>query len=509
MRPASVPLVRLRPSMLACLVSAALVGLPVQAAESGTSLTVYSSMAAGTPRPDLSRTGGRGDAVPGYAIVRQDRDVQLAEGRNTVRIVDVAALIDPTTVTFQSLTDPKSATVLEQNFQFDLVSQEKLLQRYLDRSVTVDQVRGDGVVSFNGTLLSTTGGIVIRTPDGSVQTLNGNSGVRLPELPGGLITRPTLVWDVQSSRAGNHRTRISYETRGVTWWADYNVTYAEAPGSGACRLDIGSWVTLVNQSGASYTDAALKLIAGDVQRVTPRPRQAAPAAARAMTSEMRTDGFQEKAFFEYHLYTLGRNTTLPDNSTKQIELFPAARGVACEKMLVFSVDSPVYGGGPYTDRGFGTQQPGKTAVYLEFRNASDNNMGMPLPAGRMRVSKEDPADKSLEFVGEDAIGHTPRNEKVRIGVGSSFDVVGERRQVSFNVDSSRRMITEEIEVRVRNQKKEPAAVAVRENLYRWTNWQITQKSHDYQKLDARTMQFPVKLAAGAEAVVRYTVQYTW
>ena len=136
-------------------------------------------------------------------------------------------------------------------------------------------------------------------------------------------------------------------------------------------------------------------------------------------------------------------------------------------------------------------------------------MGMPLPAGRMRVSKEDPADKSLEFVGEDAIGHTPRNEKVRIGVGSSFDVVGERRQVSFNVDSSRRMITEEIEVRVRNQKKEPAAVAVRENLYRWTNWQITQKSHDYQKLDARTMQFPVKLAAGAEAVVRYTVQYTW
>ena len=295
----------------------------------------------------------------------------------------------------------------------------------------------------------------------------------------------------------------------MTWWADYNVTYSEAANSGACRLDIGSWVTLVNQSGASYTDAALKLIAGEVQRVSNRPRPAAPAAARAMVSEMRADGFQEKAFFEYHLYTLGRTTTLPDNSTKQIELFPAARGVACEKTLVFSVDNPGYGGGPYTDRAFGTQQPGKTAVYLEFRNAADNNMGMPLPAGRMRVSKEDPADKSLEFVGEDAIGHTPRNEKVRIGVGNSFDVVGDRKQVNFTVDSSRRMITEEIEVRVRNQKKEPAAVSVRENLYRWTNWQITQKSHDYQKLDARTMQFPVKLAAGAEAVVRYTVQYTW
>lgn len=476
-------------------------------AEPATSLTVYSSLAPGQPRPDLFRAGGRPDGVPGYAIVRDERDVNLTDGRNAIRISDVAALMDPTTVTFQSLTDAKSATVLEQNFQFDLVSQDKLLQRYLDRNVTVEQVRGDSVASFTGTLLSTTGSLVLRLPDGSIQTLPGSAGVRLPELPGGLITRPTLVWDVQSNRPGTHRARITYETRGVTWWADYNVTYSDAAGTG-CRMDIGAWVTLVNQSGATYRDALLKLIAGDVQRMAPRARPS-PTVARAMMAEAVSDGFSEKSFFEYHLYTLGRRTTLPDNSTKQIELFPAARGVACEKTLVFSATAPVYGGGPYTDRNLGTQTPGKTSVFLEFKNTAANNMGMPLPAGRMRVSKEDPADKALEFVGEDAIGHTPRNETVRIGVGSAFDIPGERRQVSFSVDSARRTMTEEIEIRVRNQKQEAATILVREPLYRWTNWQVQQKTHEFQKLDARTIQFPLKLAAGAEGVVRYTVLYTW
>ncbi len=363
-----------------------------------------------------------------------------------------------------------------------------------------------------GTLLSTAGGITLRRDDGGIQTLPHNAGVRLPELPGGLITRPTLVWDVAASRAGAHKTRVSYQASGITWWADYNLTYAEGRDANSCRLDVGAWVSIINQSGAGYTDAKLKLVAGDVQKVATTGRVYPEAlAARAAVAEDRAQGFQEKAFFEYHLYTLGRPTTLPDNSTKQIELFPVARRVPCEKTLVYYGAVPAYGFGPnpVTDRNYGTATNRKVDVYLGFRNAEQNHMGMPLPAGRIRVNKTDPADGTLEFIGEDAIDHTPKNEKVMIRLGSAFDVVGERRQLHFTVDTSRKNMTEEVEVKVRNHKKEPVTVIVKENLYRWTNWQITAKTHDFEKQDARTVHFPVKIAAGDEATVRYTVYYSW
>jgi len=501
-------------SVLAIAVAATLSSIGTAAAQesAGTNaLTIYSTARPGAVSPELYRNSGSGQTVPGYAVVRQERSIALNRGRNTVRFTDVAALIDPTTVGFESLTDPAHTRVVEQNFQFDLVNNQKLLQKYIDRSITVDQVRGNGVESFTGTLLSTSGGLVLRAPDGSIQTLPNNAGVKLPELPGGLITRPTLVWDVSAQRAGAHKTRVSYQTTGITWWADYNVTYSDGANANACKLDVGAWVSILNQSGASYPDARLKLVAGDVQRVTPQGRvYPAPTAARAMALEDKAAGFAEKAFFEYHLYTLGRATTLPDNSTKQIELFAAARAVPCEKTLVYyGAAGYGYGGGPVTDRNYGTQSNKKVDVYLGFKNAKENNMGMPLPSGRIRVSKLDDADKMLEFIGEDTIDHTPKNEKVLIKLGSAFDVVGERRQVNFSVDTSRRTITEEIEIKLRNQKTEPVTVIVKENLYRWVNWQITHKTHDFEKTDSRTIHFPVKVAAGGEATVNYTVRYTW
>ncbi len=484
---------------------------PAPAAHGGDALTIYSSARPGAVPPELYRNGGRGQPIPGYAVVRNERELTLNRGRNTVRFTDVAALIDPTTVTFESLTDAAATSVVEQNFQFDLVNTDKLMQKYVDRSISVDQIRGTGVESFNGTLLSTAGGLTLRREDGTLQILPHNTGVRLPELPGGLITRPTLVWDVSAQRAGAHRTRVSYQTSGITWWADYNLTYAEGKNANACRLDVGAWVSILNQSGASYPEARLKLVAGDVQRATPQGRVLPQTAQRAMAMEDRAAGFEQKAFFEYHLYTLGRSTTLPDNSTKQIELFPVARGVTCEKTLVYYGATPIYGYGPdpVTDRNFGTQGNKKVDVYISFRNAAVNNMGMPLPAGRIRVSKLDEADKTLEFIGEDAIEHTPANEKVLIKLGSAFDVVGERRQLNFSVDKSRRIMTEEIEVKLRNQKKEALTVIVKENLYRWVNWQITAKTHEFEKQDARTVHFPVKVAPGGESVVRYTVNYSW
>ena len=498
-------------SLTALAVAAALTALPSDA-RAGDALTIYSNARPGAVAPELYRHGNRGQPLPGYAMVRHERELQLARGRNTVRFTDVAALIDPTTVTFESLTDAAGTSVIEQNFQFDLVSTEKLLRKYIDRAITVDQVRGTSVESFEGVLLSTTGGMTLRREDGSIQTLPHNAGVRLPELPGGLITRPTLVWDVAASRAGSHKTRVSYQASGITWWADYNVTYAEGRNANACRLDIGAWVSIINQSGAGYTDAKLKLVAGDVQKVAPTGRiYPAGVAARAQAMEERAPGFEEKAFFEYHLYTLGRPTTLPDNSTKQIELFPVARRVPCEKTLVYYGAVPAYGFGPnpVTDRGYGVTTNRKVDVYLGFRNTEQNRMGVPLPAGRIRVNKADPADGTLEFIGEDAIDHTPRNENVKIRLGSAFDVVGERRQVHFTVDTSRKNMTEEIEVKLRNQKKEPVTVIVKENLYRWVNWQITAKTHDFEKQDARTVHFPLKIAAGGETVLRYTAHYSW
>ena len=479
----------------------------------GNALTIYSTAQPGAISPELYRSGGRGQAIPGYAVVRHEREIALNRGRNSVRFTDVAAYIDPTTVMFASLTDPAGTSVVEQNFQFDLVNQAKLLEKYIDRTIKVDQVRGQGVETFSGTLLSTAGGMILKRDDGTVQLLPHNAGVTLPSLPGGLITRPTLVWDLSAKQPGTHRTRVSYQTTGITWWTDYNLTYSDGSNANSCKLDVGAWVSIINQSGASYPDAKLKLIAGDVQRARLPGRGDAPrSVAKLAAREEKDNGFAEKAFFEYHLYTLGRPTTLPDNSTKQIELFPAARSVPCEKTLVYYGLTPGYYGhsaSPLTDRNYGVQSNRKVDVYLGFRNAADHNMGVPLPAGRIRVSKLDAADKTLEFIGEDTIDHTPKNEKVLIRLGSAFDVVGERRQVDFRVDTSRKTMGEDIEIKLRNQKKEPVTVIVKENLYRWVNWQITSKSHDFDKQDARTVHFPVKIAAGGEVTLRYSVQYTW
>lgn len=505
----------IKTAVAAALVATSATGQDVssQTPPPATALTIYSNAAPGSISADAYRSPGRG-AVPGYAVIRQERDMEFVKGRNAVRFTDVAALIDPTTVAFESMTDAKGTTVLEQNYQFDLVSTEKLLQKYVDRSIAVDQVRGQTTESFNGTLLSTQGGIVLRREDGGVQILPHNAGVRLPALPGGLITRPTLVWDVAAQRSGAHRTRVSYQTQGLTWWSDYNVVYSEGATANACRLDVGAWVSIVNQSGASYADSRLKLVAGDVHRARP----SAPASlaivkqSRADVAAERDAGFAEKSFFEYHLYTLGRTTTLPDNSTKQIELFPAARRVPCEKTLVYYGAPSGYRGflsSPATDRNYGVESNRKVDVYLQFKNVEANNMGMPLPAGRVRVSKLDPADQTLEFIGEDLIDHTPRNESLLLKLGSAFDVVGERRQVDFKIDTTRKTMTEEIEVKLRNQKKEKVEVMVKENLYRWVNWNIGQRSHEFRKEDSRTVVFPVTVAPGAEVTVRYTVQYSW
>ncbi|MEZ5531693.1 MAG: hypothetical protein R3E69_04865 [Steroidobacteraceae bacterium] len=480
----------------------------------GTSITIYSSAQPGGVPAEFYRPlpgGGvpNGMAVPGYAMVRDMRTMQLAAGRSSVRYTDVAALIDPTTVSFQSLTDP-ATRVLEQNYQFDLIGMDKLLARYVDRPVTVDRPGRDAGPPTSGTLLSATDGLVVRGADGSIHALREYGAVHFSELPGGLITRPTLVWDIDAARGGPHRVRVTYQTGGITWWADYNLVFNEGKDANSGTIDLGAWVSIVNQSGASYDDARLKLIAGDVQRVAPPQRVYLQKRAMEMAAADAGTGFEEKAFFEFHLYTLGRRTTLPNNSTKQLELFDEAKAIPAKKLLVY-YGAPDFGafGGPYLDRDYGTAANRKVDVYLEFRNDKAKGLGIPLPAGRVRVAKLDAADDSLEFIGEDVIDHTPKDEDVRIKLGSAFDVVGERRQVDFSIDTKARTMEEEIEVKVRNHKSEPVDVLVRETLFRWSGWTIVSKSHDYVKEDARTIHFPIRVAKDGESIVRYRVRYHW
>ncbi len=471
------------------------------------SITIYSSMQAGAVSPDLYRPVSgrqRGGQVPGYAIIRHDRSYDIEKGEHTLRVTDVAALIDPTTVTFSSLDEP-GTRVLEQSFQFDLVSQARLLQRYLGQRVTVEQPRGDQLDLAEGILLGAGDGLTLQMDDGSVQAIRNYGNIRFSQLPGGLITKPTLEWMLDSPARGSQETRISYETKGMTWWTDYNIIYDESRG---CSMDLSAWVSIINQSGASFNDAKLKLIAGDVNRAERKQPRRNVVYQVAMAEG--STGFVEKSFFEYHLYTLGRRTSLPDKSTKQIQLMPAAQGIECAKELVFAptLSMPYYGQ-QQLGQEYGRFGNGDINVYLRFSNEKSQQLGIPLPAGRIRVNQLDPADGSLEFIGEDVIDHTPRNEDVLIKMGNAFDVVGERKQTDFRVDLRTRNLWETFEIRLRNHKDEAVEVAVLENLYRSANWKIENASQQQHKLSSNRIRFDLKVPSEGEGVIRYTVHYSW
>ncbi len=485
---------------------------------SETALTIYSSNRPGAISPELYRpVPGQGsyygNSVPGYAMVRHLRELNLERGMNRLNFTDVAAFIDPTTVSFQSLTDPDGTRVLEQSYQFDLVNAQKLMERYIDQRITVDQGTGSDLVQIEGRLLSAQGGLILAGDDGRIHSINNYTNIHFPDLPGGLMTRPTLIWDVAAEAAGQHDARVSYQTGGLTWWADYNLTYRDSDVANSGFLDVGGWVSILNRSGASYENARLKLIAGDVNRA----EQATASRVRYALEEVASydqaapQGFEQQSFFEFHLYTLGRNTTIPENSTKQIEFLPQVASVPATKRFVYYGIQPYYGyhGSPATQRDLGLPMNTKVDVYVEFENDEDVGLGMPMPAGRIRVSQLDAADNTLELIGEDVIDHTPKDETVVIKLGSAFDIVGERRQVDFRADYDREWMEETIEVVLRNHKDEPVEVLVKETMFRWTNNDIVQSSHDYDRQDARTVHFPVTVEADGEAVLQYRVRYTW
>lgn len=487
-----------------------------------TAITIYSKAQPGAIDPNLYRpvngqSGYNGMSVPGYGVVRQLREIELPAKSSVIKYSDVAAYIDPTTVQFKSLTDPKGTKVGEQNYQFDLVSQQKLLEKYIDKKITVEKVVGDKVESTEGTLLSTQGGLTLKAADGSIKAINGYSGVTFPSLSEGLITRPTLVWNIFTDKIGKHKSEVSYQTQGITWWADYNLIYTEGKDANNGMVDFGSWVSIINQTGATFNDARLKLMAGDVQQVTVGNGGLAGSKSKMVLGEvmdMRADApaFAEKEFFEYHLYTLDTPVTLPDNSTKQLELIPAVAAVPVEKLMVFNGQQSQYWnyGGVYLDRGYGLESGNKKVdVFLKLVNKKENGLGVPLPSGRIRVNQRDSADGSLEFIGESIIDHTARNEELLVKLGSAFDIVGERKQTNYVLDTNNKYADEEIEIKIRNQKKQPVKVKIVENMYRATGWKILNSSDEYTKDNAHQVSFIVDVAPEKAKTVTYKVHYTW
>jgi hypothetical protein len=495
-----------RTTVLALL--AATGGLAPAVAADGTALTIYSTATPGAippemyrPTPGQNRYGNPWGQIPGYAMIKQDRRIDVERGVSTVSITDVAALLDPTTVRFESLTDPDGTRVLEQDYRFDLLSMDKMLERYIDKKI----IYGGQEM----TLLSVAGGgMLLQGDEGRIKFQEGYAGVEFPSLAEGLITRPTLIWSLAADRAGTQEARITYQTGGITWWADYNILFHEGANANSGTVDVGAWVSILNQSGGSYEDATLKLIAGDVHRAEPAQQPRQYMMESRMAADAMAKGFEEKAFFEYHLYTLGRPVTIPDRSTKQIELFEAANGVPAEKILMYDGTANTgWWGQPATDQNFGVQSNAKVAVYVRFENTEAHGLGVPLPSGRIRVNQTDDADGSQEFIGEDVIDHTPKNEEVMIKLGNAFDVVGERRQVSF--ERGRDWMIETIEVTLRNRKDEPVDVVVQERLYRWTNATIQDISHKHEMLDATTLHATVSLDPDEEEKLTYTVRYSW
>ncbi len=435
------------------------------------------------------------------ALVKESRHVSLDAGLQTLALRDVSARMRPETAQLRSLSHPGAFDLLEQNFDFDLLTPAKLLEKYVGRQVRVlTQHPTTGADKVDtATVLAATDGVVLKMGDRIETGVPGR--IVFDDVPANLRDRPTLVTQLQNRRAGTQSLELSYLTGGLSWQADY-VAELSADDN---QLDLNGWVTLTNRSGTSYPHAKLQLVAGDVNRVREpaRPRHdqmmklaaAAPMAESAMTQE---------SLFEYHLYTLGRPTTLADQQTKQVALLSAAR-VPVTKELVLQGSDHYYESSVGAGGG-GLGQKLKTAVYVEFANQESARLGQPMPRGVVRVYKRDSAGNA-QFVGEDRIDHTPRNEKVRLKLGDAFDVTADKKQTDFRrrepTNRASYVYESAYEVVLRNAKAEVVTVTVREPVP--GDWIMLDESHRHTKVAAGTAEWRIAVPAGGSTVLKYRV----
>ena len=433
--------------------------------------TLSAPSAAAQPREKSPPAASGGKSAPprdvavtvyndNLGVVKDRRPFTLVTGVSDLRFTDVAAAIDPTSVHLRAL-GRSPIEILWQDYRYDLVSTDKLLQRYLDQPIDVatkdDQVKRGTLLSYDPTSL------VLQDGNGGLTLLNRGEvrQVGLKELPKGLITRPTLVWRVKSGASGEEPLEVSYMTNGMSWHAEYVTVLDEAETS----LDVQGWASVENHSGATYDDAKIKLVAGSIHRAqAPRPMYA-DGMLRVQSSEMM---MKERAFFEYHLYEVPLRATLSNNEVKQVGLLHAS-GVKASKR--YSYDA--------------TRDNDNVMVMVEFENAQAAGLGMPLPEGVVRIFKRD-TDGSLELAGEDRIKHTPKNERVRLSVGNAFDIGVERTQTDLK-QVTPRLVEQSFEIVLRNHKNEAVDVTVSEHA--GGDWEILKSSHPFTKKDATTFEF--------------------
>jgi hypothetical protein len=433
------------------------------------------------------------------ALVRDVRHLRLPEGTIDLRYMDIAAQVNPATVHIVSLTAPKELDVLEQNYEYDLLSPQKLLQKYIGKELTLIR----NVTENNSTKEIPVKAVLLADNDGPVWQVGneiitgmGADRYEFPDLPENLYSKPTLVWMLENQHAGEQSVEASYLTNQVNWSSDYVLTVHSDQKSG----DLNGWVTVVNQSGASFHNAKLQLVAGELNRVAPPPMAGAVYETRALRMAAPAPQFQQEAISEYHLYTLQRPTNIQNNETKQISLLSAA-GLSIEK--IFQVDGESY----YYQNPQSPGQPIKepVKVYLKFKNTEANSLGVPLPAGTVRVYQNDSKGR-VQFVGEDRIDHTPKDETLNLHIGDAFDVVAERKQTDFQRLGSHN-VEVEYEVSLRNHKPDPITVIVNEPI--GGDWTMLNSNFKFEKSAAFAARFTVPVAADSESVLKYRVRLHW
>ena len=448
-----------------------------------------------------------------FAVVRERVPLNLQAGDNAVTFAGATLQLEPDSVVLRDPAGRVQIRVLEQSYRADVMSQGLLLS--LNEGKEIDfLVRGQDAKEH------TVHGKIIRSgyspggqPTDPIIEVDGKLRFSLPGEPlfpalaGDGILKPTLTWRIAADQTAQFQAELGYVTGGMSWQAAYNLV---APEKGDL-LDIVGWVTVNNQSGKVFENATVKLMAGNVNKIAPKGTPGPMARRELMMTAVADMGqVTEKAFDEFHLYSLARSVTLRDRETKQVE-FMRAIGVKAPVIYVYDGGSNFgqFYGGMNRDPGYGTQSNSKVWVMREFRNSEDNKLGLPLPKGRMRFYRRDDADGRIEFTGENELEHTAKNELIRIYTGDAFDVVGERVRTDFQNSGRQDYAEESFEIKVRNRKAEPIEVRVVEHLYRWSNWRILQQSDESTKKDAQTIEFRIPLKPDEERTVSYRVRYDW
>jgi len=431
------------------------------------------------------------------ALVRDTRNLRLPRGISELRFMDIAATINPATVHFRSLSEPSQLGVLEQNYEYDLLEPDKLLRKYVGRDVTLVRMRQQdgttGTEEVTARLLSYNNAPVWQIGNEIVTGMHADH-IRFPELPENLYARPTLIWTLENGGGASHRVEAAYLAGKLSWAADYVLNV----GRDDQAADLDGWVTLTNGSGTAFRNAKLQLVAGDLNRVRQVLDRMSIDSQRAELAAARP--MEEEAFADYHLYTLGRKTTINNNETKQVSLLEGT-GVPVRKRYVVEGQAFYY----HNARHPGAPLKDQVQVYYQFRNEERSGLGMPMPAGTVRVYQAD-SSGGVQFVGEDRITHTPKDETLNLKIGNAFDVVCERNQIDFQKIASN---TYELEYEITLRNHKPAAITVEVNEPFGGTWQMLRSSHAATKTAAWASQFTVPVAANGNAVLKYRVRVTY